>query len=201
MTDTRSSRNDPLGAPIIRAERAAAWYESQEVLQRAREQAAQAQAQASAAAEAARREGWQAGFEAGRQAGAQAAAQLALQTAAARERYLQTLVPGLQAALLQALRQILDDLDAAALVAGAARRAVADLRAGNTATLRVPMALRDTVQARLAPFDSEALVLRGDAALDGTQCFLDTPLGTIALSPHTQWERLREALQDPGAEA
>ncbi len=193
------SEASPLPTPgkrIVRADEAAHWIDGQEYLQNAREQARQllelAERQAQDLRIAARAEGLAEGqAAAGRQL---------VETAAAVERYLATVQVQLAELSLTLVRQVLDDLDAAPLIAQLCQRALHDFRDQQQLTLRVPLA-------QLAPVTSlldgllGVVQVQGDASLGPRQATLSSPAALVDLDVDEQLRGLRFALGLPAAPA
>ncbi|MBD8593440.1 hypothetical protein IFT75_08490 [Pseudomonas sp. CFBP 8758] len=197
------SEASPLPTPgrrIVRADEAAHWIDGQRYLQNAREQARHllelAERQAQDLRTAARAEGLAEGqAAAGRQL---------VETAAGVERYLATVQEQLAELSLTLVRQVLDDLDAAPLIAQLCQRALHDFRDQQQLTLRVP-------PAQLAPVTSlldgllgvvqVQIQVQGDASLGPRQATLSSPAALVDLDVDEQLRGLRFALGLPAAPA
>ncbi|MBD8472955.1 HrpE/YscL family type III secretion apparatus protein [Pseudomonas sp. CFBP 8770] len=193
------SEASPLPTPgkrIVRADEAAHWIDGQEYLQNAREQARQllelAERQARDLRIAARAEGLAEGqAAAGRQL---------IETAAAVERYLATVQVQLAELSLTLVRQVLDDLDAAPLIAQLCQRALHDFRDQQQLTLRVPPAQLAAVASLLQGLLGTVQV-QGDASLGPRQATLSSPAALVDLDVDEQLRGLRLALGLPDAPA
>ena len=193
------SEASPLPTPgkrIVRADEAAHWIDGQEYLQNAREQARQllelAERQARDLRIAARAEGLAEGqAAAGRQL---------VETAAAVERYLATVQVQLAELSLTLVRQVLDDLDAAPLIAQLCQRALHDFREQQQLTLRVPPAQLAAVASLLQGLLGTVQV-QGDASLGPRQATLSSPAALVDLDVDEQLRGLRLALGLPDAPA
>ena len=177
-------------ATILRADSVAAWREGERHLEQATQDVAALKKQAQEDAVRERERGWQAGFDEGRQAGLEEAAQLALQLTAEHDAYLDGLTSQLASAIDASVRKILAGLDDAELIAAVARKAIEDMQALNTITLRVPPAMVNALQVKQLCFKGKPLSVRADDALHDDICYLDTPLGTVELTAQTQWARI-----------
>jgi type III secretion protein L len=181
----------PLPSPgkrILRAVEAEQWLDGYALLEQAREQSrcllersAEDVRQARALARAE-----------GLAQGQAAASQLLADTQAGVERYLAGIENRLVELSLGLLRQVLDDLDAAALIAGLCQRALRDWRDEQSLTLQVPVAEVERVSALLAAH--AALQVRGDASLGPRQARLSSPAALIDLDVDEQLQGLRTAL-------
>ena len=187
MSNTGTPHND---ATILRADSVAAWREGERHLEQATQDVAALKKQAQEDAVRERERGWQAGFDEGRQAGLEEAAQLALQLTAEHDAYLDGLTLQLASAIDASVRKILAGLDDAELIAAVARKAIEDMQALNTITLRVPPAMVNALQVKQLCFKGKPLSVRADDALHDDICYLDTPLGTVELTAQTQWARI-----------
>ena len=187
MNNTDIPHND---ATILRADSVAAWREGERHLEQATQDVAALKKQAQEDAVRERERGWQAGFDEGRQAGLEEAAQLALQLTAEHDAYLDGLTSQLASAIDASVRKILAGLDDAELIAAVARKAIEDMQALNTITLRVPPAMVNALQVKQLCFKGKPLSVRADDALHDDICYLDTPLGTVELTAQTQWARI-----------
>lgn len=193
------SEASPLPMPgkrIVRADEAAHWIDGQQYLQNAREQARQllelTERQAQDLRIAARAEGLAEGqAAAGRQL---------VETAAAVERYLATVQIQLAELSLTLVRQVLDDLDAAPLIAQLCQRALHDFREQQQLTLRVPPAQLAAVASLLQGLLGTVQV-QGDASLAPRQATLSSPAALVDLDVDEQLRGLRLALGLPDAPA
>ncbi len=193
------SEASPLPMPgkrIVRADEAAHWIDGQQYLQNAREQARQllelTERQAQDLRIAARAEGLAEGqAAAGRQL---------VETAAAVERYLATVQIQLAELSLTLVRQVLDDLDAAPLIAQLCQRALHDFREQQQLTLRVPPAQLAAVASLLQGLLGTVQV-QGDASLGPRQATLSSPAALVDLDVDEQLRGLRLALGLPDAPA
>lgn len=170
--------------PLVPARDVGTVYDAAGLLAEAGRLRAAAEATIEAARETARADGFAQGEAAGRAAGevATSEALARLEAAAvARDTARQADVARLA---VEVLRRIAGELGDAAVIAGLAQRAAAALPAEIGATVRVPPAVVDDVRARLAPH--AALTVEADAALDGTACVLETPLGRTHAGLETQ---------------
>jgi len=196
MSNTETPRKD---ATILRADSVAAWRDGERHLEQATQDVAALRKQAQEDAVRERERGWQAGFDEGRQAGLEDAAQLALQFTAEHDAYLNGLTTQLASAIDVSVRKILAGLDDAELIAAVARKAIEDMQALNTVTLRVSPAMVSTLQEKQLHFNGKHLPIRADDALQDAMCYLDTPLGTVQLTAQTQWSRIFRTL-NPASE-
>lgn len=187
-------------APIVRAESLAAWRDGERHLEQARQEAETLRQAARTQADALLAQARQAGYDEGRRAAMNEAAELALRLAAERESYLRDLEPRLVRVIDAAVRKILDGLEDADLVAGAARKAVGELRESGRFTLRAAPGMTERVGEHAMQRLAGVLTLREDETLRGSQCFLETATGIIELTPHAQWEHILKALQADSAE-
>ncbi|MBD8680227.1 HrpE/YscL family type III secretion apparatus protein [Pseudomonas sp. CFBP 13719] len=193
------SEASPLPTPgkrIVRVDEAAHWIDGQEYLQNAREQARQllelAERQARDLRIAARAEGLAEGqAAAGRQL---------VETAVAVERYLATVQVQLAELSLTLVRQVLDDLDAAPLIAQLCQRALHDFRDQQQLTLRVPPAQLAAVASLLQGLLGTVQV-QSDASLGPRQATLSSPAALVDLDIDEQLRGLRLALGLPDAPA
>ena len=178
------------GATILRADSVAAWREGERYLEQATLDAATLRQQAQEEAVRERERGWQAGFDEGRQAGLEDAARLALQFTAEHDAYLDGLTPQLASAIDLSVRKILAGLNDAELITGVARKAIEEMQALNTISLRVPSAMVIALKDKQLRFKGKPWPIRADDTLHEARCYLDTPLGTVQLTAQTQWERI-----------
>ncbi len=193
------SEASPLPTPgkrIVRVDEAAHWIDGQQYLQNAREQARQllelTERQAQDLRIAARAEGLAEGqAAAGRQL---------VETAAAVKRYLATVQVRLAELSLTLVRQVLDDLDAAPLIAQLCQRALHDFRDQQQLTLRVPPAQLAAVASLLKGLLGTVQV-QSDASLGPRQATLSSPAALVDLDVDEQLRGLRLALGLPDAPA
>jgi type III secretion protein L len=176
------------GKRILRAAEAEQWLEGYALLERAREQSrlmlersAEDVRQACASAHAE-----------GLAQGRAAASQLLAETQAGVDRYLASIETELAQLSLGLLRQVLDALDAAPLIAGLCERALRDWRNERRLTLQVPIAEVERVMAILPAHLS--LQVQGDASLGPRQARLSSPAAVIDLDVDEQLQGLRTAL-------
>lgn len=183
-------RKPEIEIPILRAESVAAWREGEQFLERAKRDAAVTMQQAAIDAQQVQDQARQQGYDDGRQAGLEDAARLALEITRARDDYLQCLTPQLIQVVDAAVRKILGSLDDIDLIERVAANAMQGLREPLKVTLRVPPGFADALRERGALADKYKICLVEDGILQGSMCFMETPLGTIELSAQTQWERI-----------
>lgn len=191
MSNTDLSHKD---ATILRADSVAAWREGERHLEQATQDVAALKKQAQEDAIRERERGWQAGFDEGHQAGLEEAARLALQLTAEHDTYLNGLTSQLASAIDASVKKILAGMDDAELITAVARKAIEDMQALNTITLRVPPAMVDALQSKQLCFKGKPLPVRADDALLDDMCYMDTPLGTVQLTAQTQWARIFSTL-------
>lgn len=181
----------PLPSPgkrILRATEAEQWLDGYALLEQAREQSRRLLERSAEDAREARDLARAEGLAQGQAA----ASQLLVDTHAGVERYLAGIENRLVELSLGLLRKVLDDLDAAALIAGLCQRALRDWRDEQSLTLQVPVAEVERVSALLATHS--ALHVRGDASLGPRQARLSSLAALIDLDVDEQLQGLRSAL-------
>jgi type III secretion protein L len=176
------------GKRILRAVEAEQWLDGHALLERAREQSRQLLERSIEDARQAHAFAYSEGLAQGRAA----ASQLLAETHAGVERYLAGIEPRLAHLSLGLLRQVLDDLDAAPLIAGLCQRALRDWRDEQCLTLQVPLAEVERVTAMLPAH--AGLHVRGDASLGPREARLSSPAAVIDLDVDEQLRGLRAAL-------
>ena len=184
------------GKRIVRAQEAEHWVDGHAFLAQAREQAAQIVERGTQQALEAR----DAAVAEGLAQGQAAASQLLLETSSAVDRYLATVETQLAELSLALVRQVLDDLDATALIAQLCQRALRDFRDEQRLTLHVPVAQVEPVTALLHA-QLGMLRVHGDASLGPRHATLSSPVAAVDLDVDEQLHGLRLALGLPDAVA
>lgn len=193
------SEASPLPTPakrIVRAHEAAQWIDGRQFLEDAREQARQMLEQADRQAQDARA----AGYAEGLSEGQAAAGRRLVETGTALDRYLATVQVQLAELSLTLLRQVLDDFDAAPLIAQLCQRALRDFRDQQHLILRVPTAQLEPVTTLLQELLG-VVEVHGDASLGPRQATLSSPAALVDLDIGEQLRGLRAALGLPDAPA
>jgi len=177
------------GKRIVRAPEAEAWIDGYRFLDQAREEARHR-------LERSAQEAQQAVLQAhaqGLAAGTAEAGRLLADTSAAVDRYLGGLEAELAELSLGLVRQVLDTLDAAPLIAQLCQRALRDLRDEHTLTLRVPGTVAERLGELLLP-SPLTIKVQVDAGLGPRQAILCSPAAVVHLDVDEQLQALRHAL-------
>jgi type III secretion protein L len=166
------------GVKILRAEEAGLWQDGYRFLAEARRTAAQAEKKAHETYLA----GYQRGVAEGRIAGANEAARLLGETAAKVDRHVAALEQDIGALVLEVVRRVLGQFDAADLVARTAAQAIAEFRREKWLKVTVHPAAVDQVVTTLAalPRDGGPTVsVEGDPALDERACVVASDFAVV----------------------
>ncbi|RJE89484.1 type III secretion system stator protein SctL [Paracoccus onubensis] len=175
-------------ATILRPDEAEAWQNGFAFLNKARAEAEAIRESAEGVVALAREEGRQSG----RTQGESEAAELLLRTQDDVTRYLAGIQSQLADLVLIILHEILDQMDDAALIVQATRRALKEFRESHAITLSVPPDLMAQVEAQLA--SDQGLRVVPDRHLTGRRCILTSPVSSIDISLDAQIAAYRRAM-------
>ncbi|WP_066544033.1 MULTISPECIES: FliH/SctL family protein [unclassified Sphingomonas] len=135
------------------------------------------------------------GFAAGEAAGMQRFADAVAAVAGEALRHREMLEHQVAELALTALHRMVDTLDDEAVIRGIARRAVADLVGAGPVTVEVSESVAPVVERALAEMDAGAIIVRGDPALDDTQCRVIVGDSRIIADRDVQIEAIRLRLE------
>lgn len=188
----------PAGAPlgrILRAEEVGLYRDAAMALRNAQAAAAEHRVRAQRDAEAARAEL----LATARQETDRETTRILAATEVAARRRLVLLRTEIATAIAEGVARVIAGVDLAEAVARAAQKALAELTARHTVTVRVNPAAEARTRAALADRGA-VVVVRADPALAPDDCVLETEAGFVHAGLGAQIERLREALLAAAAE-
>lgn len=148
-----------------------------------------------AAAERIEHEAAERGFAAGEAKGMQRFAEAIATFADEARRHRELIEQQVAELALMALHRMVDTLDDEAVIRGIARRAVADLVGAGPVTVEVSENVAPIVEQALAELEAEAIIVRGDPALDDTQCRVIAGDSRIIADRDVQLDAIRSRLE------